>query len=121
MPKALTQQQVDQFHSDGYAAGIQVMPQEEGEIGSVATVAFQTSASARTMTTRPQLLLEHDGPRQVLVGEDTEFTSKSLRDLQIRTKLGVIVLAIAGFDAFGYAPYLSELSGYENDNAIRIG
>jgi hypothetical protein len=29
MPKALTQDQVDQFHRDGYAAGIQVMPAEE--------------------------------------------------------------------------------------------
>lgn len=55
---------------------MEVMPHEEGEIGSVATVAFQTSASARTMTTRPQLVLEHDGPRQILVGEDVVFNIK---------------------------------------------
>lgn len=55
---------------------MEVMPQQEGEIGSVAIVSFQTSASARTMSTRPQLTLEHEGPPQVLVGDDVLFNIK---------------------------------------------
>jgi uncharacterized repeat protein (TIGR01451 family) len=55
---------------------MEVMPQQEGEIGSVAIVSFQTSASARTMSTRPQLVLEHEGPPEVLVGQDVLFNIK---------------------------------------------
>lgn len=48
---------------------LQLMPVGEGEIGSVATVMFAAQASARTTSTRPQLLLESMGPRQVLIGQ----------------------------------------------------
>ncbi len=55
---------------------MEVMPQEEGEIGSVARISFQTSASARTRSTRPQLVIEHDGQPTVLVGDDVIFNIK---------------------------------------------
>ncbi len=50
-----------------------VMPTEEGELGSVATVSFQVAASARSVVTRPQLLVEQSGPQQVLVGQEVVF------------------------------------------------
>lgn len=46
-----------------------VLPTAEGEIGSVAQVLFQTHASARTISTRPELTVTHSGPQKVLVGE----------------------------------------------------
>lgn len=48
---------------------LQLMPVGEGEIGSVATVMFAAQASARTTSTRPQLLIESTAPRQVLIGQ----------------------------------------------------
>jgi uncharacterized repeat protein (TIGR01451 family) len=48
---------------------LQVMPMEEGEIGSVATVRLDAHASARTVATKPQLAIEAQAPKQVLVGE----------------------------------------------------
>lgn len=47
---------------------MQLMPIEEGEIGSVATVAFAAEASARVRCTRPQLALRMTAPAKVLVG-----------------------------------------------------
>lgn len=52
---------------------MEVMPVEEGEIGSVATVSFQASASSKSISTRPELVLEHTAERQVLVGNDVLF------------------------------------------------
>ncbi len=46
-----------------------VLPTAEGEIGSVAQVLFQTHASARTISTRPELTVTHSGPQKVLIGE----------------------------------------------------
>jgi uncharacterized repeat protein (TIGR01451 family) len=48
---------------------VQVMPMEEGEIGSVATVQFHAQASARTVATKPELVIEAQAPKQVLVGD----------------------------------------------------
>jgi uncharacterized repeat protein (TIGR01451 family) len=48
---------------------MQLMPLAEGEIGSVATVHFGASATARTIATRPQLVVEASGPQSVLIGE----------------------------------------------------
>lgn len=48
---------------------MRVVPQYEGEIGSVATVVFQQQVSARTEVTRPELELQVAGPREVLMGE----------------------------------------------------
>ncbi|HUT09644.1 MAG TPA: DUF11 domain-containing protein [Thermoguttaceae bacterium] len=49
---------------------IKLMPIAEGEIGSVATVAFQADASARTVATKPELVLQTSAPQQVLIGEE---------------------------------------------------
>lgn len=50
-------------------AEVQLMPVEEGEIGSVATVRLHAQASARSISTKPELLVEAEVPSQVLVGE----------------------------------------------------
>lgn len=47
-----------------------LLPESEGEIGSVATVSFQTPASVRTVCTRPVLSVEHVIPQKVLIGSD---------------------------------------------------
>ena len=49
---------------------MELMPIDEGEIGSVATVHFQTDASVRTRATRPQLAIEIETARQVLKGKE---------------------------------------------------
>jgi uncharacterized repeat protein (TIGR01451 family) len=46
------------------------MPVDEGEIGSVATVSFSADASARTIATKPQLVLKIAAPSKVLIGEE---------------------------------------------------
>ncbi len=47
---------------------VEVIPESEGEIGSVATVSFAATASARAVSTRPVLKLAVSGPRTVLLG-----------------------------------------------------
>ncbi|MEM8680242.1 MAG: hypothetical protein AAGF97_12915 [Planctomycetota bacterium] len=54
-------------------ASMEIVPTDEGEIGSVATVSFQASASAKSVSTRPQLELQHTTDRQVLIGNDVIF------------------------------------------------
>lgn len=46
-----------------------LMPEAEGDIGSVAQVTCQALASTRTVCTRPALVIDHIGPQQVLIGE----------------------------------------------------
>ena len=53
---------------------MQIMPTEEGEVGSVATVRFQADATARSIVTRPRLVVETSGANRVLVGDDTMLT-----------------------------------------------
>ncbi len=48
---------------------LQLMPEQEGEIGSVAAVTFRTEASVRTVATRPDLKLEVASPENVLIDE----------------------------------------------------
>ena len=48
---------------------MQVVPTAEGEIGSVATVHFGADASARSIVTRPQLVVETKAPSQVMIGD----------------------------------------------------
>ncbi|MEE8451815.1 MAG: hypothetical protein V3R99_07865, partial [Thermoguttaceae bacterium] len=48
---------------------IQLMPIAEGEIGSVAMVRFSANASARSIATKPELVVKTSAPAQVLVGE----------------------------------------------------
>ena len=49
---------------------MKLIPRQEGEIGSVARIDFQAEASVRTISTRPQLVLQQSTPEQVLIGED---------------------------------------------------
>ncbi|MCA9152705.1 MAG: DUF11 domain-containing protein, partial [Planctomycetales bacterium] len=58
------------------SVSMQLMPVTEGVIGSVATVAFESSASARTRSTKPALTIEHTGPQKVLLGEPVRFSIK---------------------------------------------
>jgi uncharacterized repeat protein (TIGR01451 family) len=57
-------------------AVMEVLPVQEGEIGSVASISFQVSTSSRSISTRPQLQIEHSGPAQVLAGDDVIFQIK---------------------------------------------
>lgn len=58
---------------DDVVIAMQLVPQQEGEIGSVATVSFQTQASVRTVCTRPVLVVKHTGPPKVLIGQSVTF------------------------------------------------
>ena len=53
---------------------IRVMPEEEGEIGSVAQISFLAEASVRTVCTRPLLQVRHTAPQKVLIGENVAFS-----------------------------------------------
>ena len=55
-------------------AEMQLMPTAEGEIGSVATVYFRADATARAIATRPQLVVETNGPGHVLIGQQAVLT-----------------------------------------------
>ncbi|HEY2760028.1 MAG TPA: hypothetical protein VGI75_04775, partial [Pirellulales bacterium] len=52
---------------------IQVMPLEEGEIGSTAVVQFRSAASVRTVATKPELLLDVNAPQQAMIGSDVKM------------------------------------------------
>jgi uncharacterized repeat protein (TIGR01451 family) len=58
---------------DEVTLAMQVMPMREGQMGSVATASFQVSASGSSLATKPELEIEHSGPRQALVGEPVTF------------------------------------------------
>ena len=49
---------------------VELMPTAEGEIGSVATVRFNAEASARSIATKPELVVEVACPSRVTIGED---------------------------------------------------
>jgi uncharacterized repeat protein (TIGR01451 family) len=55
---------------------IEVMPQAEGELGSVASVTFRTEASARSRATKPDLRLEATETRPVRIGGDLQVSLK---------------------------------------------
>ena len=58
----------------GTTVEMQIMPMEEGEVGSVATVRFQAEATARSIVTRPKLVVATAGANRVLMGDDTTLT-----------------------------------------------
>jgi uncharacterized repeat protein (TIGR01451 family) len=58
----------------GTSVEMQIMPTDEGEIGSVATVRFQADATARSIVTRPKLVVGTSGGNRVLVGDETTLT-----------------------------------------------
>jgi uncharacterized repeat protein (TIGR01451 family) len=49
---------------------VELIPQAEGELGSVASVVFRSEASGRTISVRPQLALQVSSPRSILAGEE---------------------------------------------------
>ena len=53
---------------------MELMPTAEGEIGSVATVHFGADASARSIATRPQLVVETTAPKRVLIGDQVTLS-----------------------------------------------
>jgi uncharacterized repeat protein (TIGR01451 family) len=53
---------------------IELMPQTEGEIGSVASVSFRADASARSRATKPALAIDCSDPKPVLIGRDAGVT-----------------------------------------------
>jgi uncharacterized repeat protein (TIGR01451 family) len=55
---------------------MEVMPQQEGEIGSVASVSFRADASVRSRATKPDLKIEATEPKAVLIGRDMQLTIK---------------------------------------------
>ena len=52
---------------------MELIPVEEGELGSVARVTFEAAASVRTMSTRPELKIVQKAPKTVLVGQQLEI------------------------------------------------
>jgi uncharacterized repeat protein (TIGR01451 family) len=56
------------------AVEMELMPTAEGEIGSVATVHFGADASARTISTRPDVVVQTNAPAQALIGEKINMT-----------------------------------------------
>ncbi len=58
------------------AVEMHVTPTEEGELGSVATVHFSAAASARSIATKPELLLEASAPSQALLGDTLTLSIK---------------------------------------------
>jgi len=54
---------------DEETVSMQLMPTDEGEIGSVATVHFSAAASAKVKATRAELIVETSAPGKVLIGE----------------------------------------------------
>ena len=61
---------------DEKSISIQLIPTEEGEIGSVARVAFEAEASVKTRCTRPQLAIDVQSAQRVLIGETMIYTVK---------------------------------------------
>jgi len=59
---------------DETSVEVQLMPLAEGEIGSVASVTFNADASARSVATKPQLVVETSAPERVLIGDEVTLT-----------------------------------------------
>ncbi len=53
---------------------MRLMPIAEGQIGSTATVQFNASASARSICTKPELVVKTSMAEQVLIGEEVTLT-----------------------------------------------
>lgn len=48
---------------------VEMIPQQEGEIGSIATVQFKAQAGVRTVVTQPKLVVNQQADPSVLIGE----------------------------------------------------
>ncbi len=54
------------------AINLRLVPEMEGELGSVARVSFEAAASVRTVATRPELRIKQLAPAKVLIGQQLE-------------------------------------------------
>lgn len=52
---------------------LQLLPEQEGEIGSVAQVIFHSQAAMRTVSTRPQISIEHQVSDRALIGDQVKL------------------------------------------------
>ncbi len=52
---------------------MQLVPEQEGELGSVARVSFEAAASVRTISTRPELKIVQKSLDKVLIGQQLEI------------------------------------------------
>ncbi len=52
---------------------LQLVAEQEGELGSVARVTFEAAASVRTISTRPELKIVQRAPEKVLIGQQLEI------------------------------------------------
>ncbi|MCA9200499.1 MAG: DUF11 domain-containing protein [Planctomycetales bacterium] len=55
---------------------MEVTPVKEGQLGSVATVSLEASATAKVLSTKPALTVEHTAAKTVLLGETVKFNIK---------------------------------------------
>jgi uncharacterized repeat protein (TIGR01451 family) len=53
---------------------MELMPETEGEIGSVASVSFRADATMRSVATKPQLAIDCPAPKSVRIGGDIPVT-----------------------------------------------
>ncbi len=58
---------------DERTISLQIIPEVEGEVGSVASVHFVAQASVRTVATLPQLVLEADSTGPVIIGQSQQI------------------------------------------------
>ncbi|WP_203328961.1 DUF11 domain-containing protein [Candidatus Laterigemmans baculatus] len=71
---------------------MRLIPEVEGELGSVARVTFEAAASVRTIATRPQLKLVQRAPEEVLIGQQVEIEVE-LSNVGSGTASGVMLQA----------------------------
>ena len=55
---------------------VELMPHTEGEVGSVAVVAFEAEAGARSRVTRPDLTLQVTTAKEVMIGQEVMLSIK---------------------------------------------
>jgi uncharacterized repeat protein (TIGR01451 family) len=58
---------------DETTVSVELVPNVEGELGSVATVHFTAAASVRTLATKPALAIDVVAPSEAMIGEDVAF------------------------------------------------
>lgn len=89
---------------------MQLVPQEEGELGSVARVTFEAAASVRTRSTRPELKITQRAPQKVLIGQQLEIELE-VANVGTGAATGVILQA-------DVPPGLDHPNGRQLDNSI---
>lgn len=89
---------------------LQLVPQEEGELGSVARVTFEAAASVRTRSTRPELKITQRAPQKVLIGQQLEI---ELEVANVGTGAATSVILQADVP-----PGLNHPRGRQLDNAL---